>query len=59
MRDQYANVQCGVGYCAKDDFQRVWCSTKPGGGAAVDSHGKVKCLGGCEEGSAKLCEEAR
>lgn len=59
IKDQYAKVQCGVGYCAKDDMGQVWCSRKPGGGAAVDSHGKVKCLGGCDAGSPTLCQEAQ
>ena len=59
IRDQYAKVQCGVGYCAKDDLGQVWCSKIPGGGAAVDSHGKVKCLGGCNPGNSNLCQEAR
>lgn len=59
MKDKYANVQCGVGYCAKDYLEQVWCSTEPGGAAAVDSYGKVKCVGGCEIGASKLCEEPR
>ncbi len=57
MKDQFANVQCGVGYCAKDKFGHVWCSKEPGGGAATDSTGKVKCLGGCDEGSPSQCKE--
>ncbi len=59
MKDRYGNILCGVGYCAKDDTDEVWCSKEPGGGAATDSYGKVKCLGGCEAGNSKLCEEAR
>lgn len=59
MKDQYGNVMCGVGYCAKDDSSRVWCSKKPGGGAATDSHGQVKCFGGCDPGTASQCQEAR
>ena len=59
MRDQYSNVKCGVGYCAKDDSGHVWCSKAPGGGAAVDTNGKVKCFGGCNEGSTSLCKEGQ
>ena len=59
IKDKYANVQCGVGYCAKDYLEQVWCSKEPGGAAAVDSYGKVKCLGGCEAGAAKVCQEAK
>jgi hypothetical protein len=59
MKDRYGNILCGVGYCAKDDTDEVWCSKEPGGGAATDSYGKVKCLGGCEAGNFKHCEEAR
>jgi hypothetical protein len=44
---------------ARDDMGRVMCSTKPGGGAAIDSYGKVKCLGECEEGTPQRCEVAR
>ena len=59
MKDEFAKVFCGVGYCAIDDMNHVWCSKEPGGAAAVDSYGKVKCMGGCEAGSANLCQEAK
>lgn len=59
IRDQFAKVQCGVGYCAKDITGQVWCSKEQGGAAALDSNGKVKCLGGCEAGTASLCKEAQ
>ena len=59
IRDQYGEVKCGVGYCAKDDLGQIRCSTKPGGGAATDSSGKVKCLGGCQNATPQLCQEAR
>ena len=59
MRDQNGNVVCGVGYCASDDTGRVMCSTLPGGGVARDWYGKVKCEGGCFEGTPQLCEVAR
>ena len=59
IRDRHATVRCGVGYCEKDSFGKVWCSRELGGAAAVDSYGKVKCVGGCEKGSAKRCQEAR
>ncbi|HYR05109.1 MAG TPA: hypothetical protein VEP71_00340 [Gallionella sp.] len=58
IRDQYGNVQCGVGSCAKDSSGHVWCSRKQGGGALTNSNGKVKCLGGCDAGTANLCQEA-
>ena len=59
MRDRFGVVRCGTGRCATDDNGRVMCSTEPGGGAAMDSSGKVKCLGKCEEGTEGRCEAAR
>ena len=59
IRDRLGVVRCGTGRCATDDNGRVMCSTEPGGGAAMDSFGKVKCLGACEEGSEGRCEAAR
>jgi hypothetical protein len=59
IRDQHGNVLCGVGNCAKDLSGHVWCSKEPGGGAAVDAYGKVKCLSGCDEGASTLCKEAQ
>jgi hypothetical protein len=59
MQDRYGNILCGIGACAKDYLGQIWCSKEPGGGAAIDSNGKVKCLGGCEAGNSKHCEEAR
>jgi hypothetical protein len=37
----------------------VRCSTQPGGGAAIDSNGKVKCLVACQDGTRQRCESAR
>ena len=51
IRDRYGVVKCGVGLCATDDEGQVKCSTQPGGGAAMDSNGKVKCLGACQDGT--------
>jgi hypothetical protein len=59
VKDKYGKVRCGIGYCAKDYLEQVWCSREPGGSAAVDSYGKVKCLGGCEVATSKLCQEAQ
>ena len=59
IRDRYGAIQCGVGMCATDDGGRVRCSTQAGGGAALDSYGKVKCLGACEDGTERRCEVAR
>ncbi len=59
LKDQFGNVQCGTGYCQNDRFGHVWCSKIAGGGAAMDAHGNVKCLGGCEAGSPAKCEEAQ
>ena len=59
IKDQHADVVCGVGYCDKDILGQVWCSKVPGGSAAVDSYGNVKCYGGCEAGTAKLCQDAQ
>ena len=59
IRDRNGVVRCGVGMCATDDQGRVRCSTQPGGGAAMDSSGKVKCLGACQDGTEKRCERGR
>ncbi len=59
IRDNYGEVQCGTGACAKDMMGQVWCSKVKGGGAAVDWHGKVKCLGGCEQGSHERCQKGQ
>jgi hypothetical protein len=59
VRDRYGVVSCGVGMCATSDLGEVMCSTQPGGGAAMDSYGKVVCLGGCERASERRCEAAR
>jgi hypothetical protein len=59
IRDQYGTVRCGIGFCATDDGGRVMCSRTAGGGARMDAYGKVKCLAGCEEASARMCEEPR
>lgn len=59
IRDRNGVVKCGVGFCATDDGGNVKCSTTPGGGAAIDSYGKVKCLGACQDGTRQRCEVAR
>lgn len=59
MKGRYGEVLCGVGYCDRNRDGYVWCSKIQGGGAALDSYGKVRCLGGCSPGSSKLCEEGR
>ncbi len=59
VKDKYGKVLCGIGACAKDYLEQVWCSKEPGGGAAVDSFGKVKCLGDCEPGSSARCREGK
>ncbi len=59
VKDKYGMVLCGTGACAKDYLEQVWCSKEPGGGAAVDSFGKVKCLGDCEPGSSARCREGK
>ena len=59
IRDVNGVVKCGAGRCAIDDDGRVRCSAQPGGGAAVDSYGKVKCLGACQDGPERRCERAR
>ena len=59
VRDSYGNVLCGRGSCSPDSNGRLWCSKEVGGGAATDSSGSVKCLGGCEEASKARCEEGK
>ncbi|MBN2870534.1 MAG: hypothetical protein JXK04_06230 [Campylobacterales bacterium] len=53
------NVACGKGECATNNLGTVYCSKIQGGGAALDSLGSVRCLGGCEEGSMKMCEAGK
>ena len=36
MSEQYGTAVCGIDYCAADYAGRVKCSTRPGGGAAMD-----------------------
>ena len=55
IKDTYGDVQCGVGYCERDSRGQTWCSKEPGGSAAPDQYGNVKCLGGCQPASARLC----
>ena len=59
MRDRYGVVKCGVGFCAADDEGQIKCSSQPGGGAAVDSNGKVNCLGNCQDAAPEFCEPGR
>lgn len=59
IRDRDGDVKCGLGFCAVDDGGKVRCSTQPGGSAAMDSYGKVKCLGACQDGTRQRCEAAR
>jgi len=59
VKDRFGTVKCGVGFCATDDNGQIKCSTQPGGGAAMDSYGKVTCLGKCEDASEQRCEAAR
>jgi hypothetical protein len=60
VRDQHGKIVCGKGKCAMHTFDRtIWCSKEPGGGAAVDSYGNVKCLGGCDPGSKEMCSEGK
>ncbi len=59
LRDDKGNLLCGVGRCAADSLKKVWCSKQVSGGAAIDSKGNVKCLGGCAPGSAALCTQAK
>jgi hypothetical protein len=37
MSEQYGTAVCGIDYCAADYAGRVKCSTRPGGGAAMDA----------------------
>lgn len=59
IRDRFGVVRCGVGSCAMSDSGEVKCSTQAGGGAAMDSYGKVVCLGGCQDATPQYCEAAR
>jgi len=42
MREQYGAVVCGIGYCPAADTERIRCSTRPDGGAAMGAYGKVQ-----------------
>ena len=59
VKDRFGVVKCGIGFCATDDNGQVKCSTQAGGGAAIDSYGKVQCLGKCENATEGRCESAR
>lgn len=59
LRDRFGEVKCGVGFCAINDLGEIMCSSQPGGGAAVDSSGKVKCLGSCQMATPRSCEAGR
>lgn len=59
VKNRYGKVICGAGQCAKDSLDQLWCSNEPGGGAARDGRGQVKCLGGCALATAELCEEGK
>ncbi len=50
---------CGRGECARNKFGQFECSMEVGGGAARNRWGLVRCLGGCEVASDKLCEEGK
>lgn len=52
-------VVCGRGECARNKFGQFECSMEAGGGAARNRWGLVRCLGGCEAASEKLCEEGK
>jgi len=45
--------------CVKDIHGQVFCSSEVGGAALVDSHGRVRCYGHCEPGTADNCENTR
>jgi len=55
VEDNNGDLYCGTGECIMDRKGDAWCSMVQGGGAAVDSHGKAKCYGGCEKGEKKRC----
>lgn len=55
MADAMGMPVCSRGQCAKDNTGRVYCSVIPGGGAILDSIGRVRCVGGCEDAAERYC----
>lgn len=59
MTDINGITVCGPGFCARDSYGKVSCSSQPGGAAVVDSNGKVLCVGGCVDGATSYCVAPR
>ena len=58
-RNSIGQLECGFGNCTVNNIGSVECSRHPGGGAATDSIGSVKCRGGCVGGDSSLCEKGQ
>ncbi len=55
-RTSLGEIVCGKGQCVKTKLGSVQCSKQPGGYAYIDRLGHAVCTGGCEEGSASMCQ---
>lgn len=59
MTDINGSVVCGPGFCARDSYGRVKCSSVVGGAVDLDSNGNVLCVGGCLDGATSYCVSPR
>lgn len=59
MTDINGSTVCGPGYCARDSYGKVKCSSLPGGSADLDQYGNVVCVGGCVDGATSYCVAPR
>ena len=59
MTDINGSTVCGPGYCARDSYGKVKCSSLPGGLADLDQYGNVVCVGGCVDGATSYCVAPR
>ena len=53
--DVYGNPHCGPGYCVRDQYGKVFCSSTPRGASSLDRDGKPVCTDGCIPGRADAC----
>jgi len=57
--DINGGINCGPGFCARDSYGKVKCSSVPGGAVDMDANGNVLCVGGCVDGSTSYCVSPR
>ena len=57
--DSSGEAVCGPGQCLSDSLGQVKCARQPGGGAMVNSKGKIVCVGGCILATSFYCQVPR